>query len=256
MKDYKSSIISTGNEKLDKLLGGGFKRKEVNIVASRPGEGKTVLLFDIANKIADQGNLNVYYMHTDAFDKNVLKRKNILYKAINYFFRNDYNWLIGDLKRYDADVVIIDTLNKGSNPWIEADESQFYHLSKIAKVFNVAIIVSNELDRSMYQRRNREPTVDDLRIQGDYQEFVSNIILIKSKFASIAEDDILEYPLLLDEYRFENKTICVYDNKKKEIGHFQMEINYEDNTNEVISRAEFDELYEKYVDAMKILQDN
>lgn len=254
MKDNKSNIISTGNEKMDKLLGGGFKRKEVNIVASRPGEGKTVLLFDIAKNIANQGNFKVYYMHTDAFDKKILKHKNISYNGDNYFFCNDYNRLIGDLKRWGADVVIIDTLNKGSNPWIEADESQFYHLSKIAKEFNVAIIVSNELDRSMYERRNREPTVDDLRIQGDYQEFVSNIILIKSKFASIA--DILEYPLLLDEYRFENKTICVYDNKKKEIGHFQMEINYEDNTNEVISRAKFDELYEKYEEAMKILQGN
>ena len=217
----KDNVISTEYEELDELLGGGFRRKEVNILASRPGEGNTVLLFDIAKKMANQGKLKVYYLHTDAFDKRILKSDNIAYRNENYFVFGDYPRVFRDkIKYHEPDVVIIDSLCKGCIPWVEPDECMFYHLSKIAKEFNVAIIVSNLLDRSMYQRRSKQPKIDDMRIHGDYREFVSNVIILKSKCTTTDE--------IMNCYSYRNKTICVYDNKKKELGCFNQTFNISD----------------------------
>ena len=46
-KDMEKDIISTGNVELDNLLGCGIRRKEITLIAGRPGAGKTLLLFDI-----------------------------------------------------------------------------------------------------------------------------------------------------------------------------------------------------------------
>ena len=214
----KEEVISSGYKELDELLGGGFKRKEINILASRPGEGKTAFLFDIAKKMANQG-IKVFYLHTDTYDKKVLSGKNIFYTAGNLHYHYDYvEYLTSEIKNNEVDVVIIDSLNQGGDPWIQADECQFYHLLALAKKFNIAVIVSNELDRSMYKRKDKEPRISDLRIHGNYQQFVNNTILIKSQYLSVLNLIRNKIP---DNYDANNKTICVYNNKKKKIGCFK-----------------------------------
>ena len=243
MKDNKSNIISTGNEKMDKLLGGGFKRKEINIVASRPADGKTLFLFDIAKFIANKEGLNVYYIHTDAFDKKVLKCENNLhYEAVNLnVFSDYYSILSNKIKNNNLDVIIIDSLNRGSNPWVEPDESQFYFLSKLAKEHNIAIIVSNELNRNMFRRKTKEQKIDDLRIFGNFREFVNNIILIKSRYADLVS-------ISPTQCEHTKRTVEVYNSNNKKVGQFETKIDF----NGYI----VDDLYMKYEDAMKILQDN
>ena len=80
-----------------------------------------------------------------------------------------------------------------------------------------------------------------MRIFGNFRKFVNNIILIKSRYADLVS-------ISPTECEYTKRTVEVYNSNNKKVGQFETKIDFNDYI--------VDDLYMKYEDAMKILQDN
>ena len=73
--NYKNTI-STGFQKLDEVLGGGFHGGSFNAIASRPSMGKTTFVLQCAAGMAKSTDKKIYVFSLET-SLNVIKRKSI-----------------------------------------------------------------------------------------------------------------------------------------------------------------------------------
>lgn len=77
-KDNEERIFC-GISEVDRVFGGGFVRDSVNIITAPPGQGKSTLILDIANKFALQ-NKTVLYVSSEESETQVKNRANRILK--------------------------------------------------------------------------------------------------------------------------------------------------------------------------------
>ena len=53
--------LSTGSATFDRLLGGGFPSRSVNVIAGEPGTGKTLFALQMLFHLARQGKKTLYF---------------------------------------------------------------------------------------------------------------------------------------------------------------------------------------------------
>ena len=119
MKDVlttEEDIIVTGNEEFNRVMGGGMVSDGVTSLSARPGTGKSTLLLQIANNLAELGKC-VLYNSSEESDKQIKKRANRVLK--NNINENLYittatsvEQLEHEIKSLDCDIIICDSLNK------------------------------------------------------------------------------------------------------------------------------------------------
>lgn len=66
-------IMSTGLEELDELLDGGFEDGQLIVIGGRPGDGKSALGLQLADKAAHNGR-RVIYLNLEMRIKDIMKR--------------------------------------------------------------------------------------------------------------------------------------------------------------------------------------
>ena len=71
------NIVPTGFQSIDQVLNGGFHNKSLNIIAARPGMGKTALALQLAVNMAKNSGKSVYFltleMTTEQLNRRVKK---------------------------------------------------------------------------------------------------------------------------------------------------------------------------------------
>ena len=73
VQDIKRNKISTGWSNLDDLLGGGWDKKTLNIIAGGSNSGKSLWLTNVAVNAANQGK-NVVYFSLEMSESKIMKR--------------------------------------------------------------------------------------------------------------------------------------------------------------------------------------
>ncbi|MBO6159239.1 MAG: DNA repair protein RadA [Firmicutes bacterium] len=68
-----SDRMKTGLDELDRVLGGGFVKDSITIIAAKPGAGKSTLLLQLSQKIAAAGG-KVLYVSGDESDSQIRSR--------------------------------------------------------------------------------------------------------------------------------------------------------------------------------------
>lgn len=107
--------IVTGIKEFDRVMGGGLLRDSISIISAPPGKGKTTLLLEVCNAIAEQG-LNILYASGEESEVQ-LKRTalRILDKINDNFYimgTNQLDDVIEEARKKDIDFIVVDSIHR------------------------------------------------------------------------------------------------------------------------------------------------
>jgi replicative DNA helicase len=204
--------VPTGFEALDRITG-GFKKKELIIIAGRPGMGKTALALQIAKNTAERKN-PVGLFSCEMSDESLARRylSGVSNKSnvelltgncnIELLLKNSEQLLnlgiyIDDssnislvelraktrklLLRYGIKMVVVDYLQlmKGEGQSREQEVSYISRgLKAIAKDLDIPVIALSQINRETESRKEKRPQLSDLRESGAIEQDADMVLLV------------------------------------------------------------------------------
>ena len=211
-KEISLTGIPTGFLKMDRVTG-GFKKKELIIIAGRPGMGKTALALQIAKNTAEL-NYPVGFFSCEMSDdslarrylSNVSGRSNVeLLTAkcniehllassekllqLGIYIDDTSNISLLELRsktrklilRYDIKIIVVDYLQlmKGEGQSREQEVSYISRgLKAIAKDMDIPVIALSQINRESESRKDKRPQLSDLRESGAIEQDADMVLLI------------------------------------------------------------------------------
>lgn len=210
----------TGFSGIDYLLNGGFEQGSLNVIAARPGVGKTAIATHMSSKIVGSG-VPVCFISLE------MARKSIIERFMQAFWSQEVESVrknIGEMVSLPADFIVENpsfSINKVLNAMHanldasvffvdyyqliqvpgsrESQVQQLEYISNKLKQFafenKKVVITLAQLNRQIEQdRRNREPELSDLRGCGALEQDAHVVSFLWDKNqkerSSISEDDI------------------------------------------------------------------
>lgn len=220
--DFRSMVelgqrltIPTGIEGLDKQLGGGFRRRTLNILGARPSIGKSAVALNIAENVSASGT-NVLYVSLEMGKEELVARMIARQAKINSGFLTsaqkygEKNWrivaeAIADMnslpiaiddrdsntvagieaearKLQNLGLVVIDYLGLLDPPdkkmtTLDAVTANSRSLKKLSKRLDVPVLLLCQLNRSSV-KEGRRPTMSDLRDSGAIEQDADVVMLL------------------------------------------------------------------------------
>jgi replicative DNA helicase len=192
--------IPTGFTKMDRVTG-GFKKKELIIIAGRPGMGKSALALQIAKNTAELKN-EVGFFSCEMSDDSLARRylSNVSGKSnvelltahcnidhllqtseqlltLGIYIDDTSNISLVELRskvrklilKYGIKIVVVDYLQlmKGEGQSREQEVSSISRgLKAIAKDMDIPVIALSQLNRESETRKDKRPQLSDLRESG------------------------------------------------------------------------------------------
>ena len=210
------AFCETGFDELDAQLGGGMFRSEVYIIGARPGMGKTTLGINIAEQVASNGRAVLFVSLEMTADQIMAKRialcgleyTRIMTGRLNadeeeqmeqtiakirerpFYLTTRSGLCVAEIQRLarqvrDLQLVIVDYLgliapNEGSQskPKYEQMSEISAGIKALAKGLNVPVLALAQLNRENMQRKDKRPTMSDLRDSGAIEQDAGAIILL------------------------------------------------------------------------------
>lgn len=206
----KYSRLKTGSEFIDKFTD-GLEEGSLNILAARPGNGKTSFIIDLINSIKEKvafyslemneweigrkmisraSNINSQSFFDKSFINsqytNITKYASMALKE-NLFINCETNvtpeMVEKQCLRQDFKLIIVDYLqimklgHKAESKAVEIGKIS-QELKSIAKRLNVPIIALSQLNRAGDSRVDKIPSISDLRWAGEIEENAHKIIFL------------------------------------------------------------------------------
>lgn len=209
----KSGFVPTGYKSLDGMLGGGFVKEGLYILAARPGVGKTTFGLQIAERVAEKGTPVLFVSLEMSLDQLASKRLSVEtglasnkillgdladnYDAVNLaalrlskrplsFNRKPWATVadIGFLARQvkGCGLVVVDYLGlirhetKGS--LYERVTETSNTLKRLARSLGVPVLCLAQLNRENQQRADKKPQLSDLRDSGAIEQDADGVLLL------------------------------------------------------------------------------
>lgn len=231
-------LIPYGVKPLDKHLG-GVPRKEIVILAGRPGHGKTSVACQFVLNILDQGFrvmvvskemdtsrlLHKLIANKSSLTSDVLKMGNLTaeqkleLRRASRALQDQYDGrlLVFDdvydshkietlVARHRPDVVIDDFIQLSSmddnNMRVEINRT-LKHYKQMVKAYNMGIVVLSQLNRDIEKREDPRPKLSDLAESGTIEQLAAQVIFVFYGYAFDHEeypDDIVE--LIIEKNRY------------------------------------------------------
>ncbi len=207
--------IKIGFKGLDEALG-GIEGGDMVIIAARPAIGKSALSLQIINSMAADGNkvgyFNLEMTENQIYERSLATRSGIelnrirratcflneeeekIKKANDELRRQDkviihsggksVNAIRSEIRDKGYDVIVIDYLQllksdtkRGANRYAEVGDIS-RGIKAIAMDFNIPVIALSQLNRVSEDKKNREPTMAELRESGDIEQDASVILIL------------------------------------------------------------------------------
>lgn len=192
--DYKR--ISTNNQEIDRVLGGGIVSGSVVLVGGHPGIGKSTLLLQIALNT----ELKILYVSGEENEEQIKLRANRL-KSVNknLFIYSETSTLeiLKQAKLMNVDFIIIDSIQTLVSPGVESVQGSVTQvresttdLQKFAKQSGVSIFIIGHInkDGAIAGPKILEHIVDTvLQFEGDYKYHFRILRSKKNRFGSTDE---------------------------------------------------------------------
>ena len=177
--------FKTGFKELDELIN-SVNEKELIIIAGRPALGKSTLAINIINNVSKQTKNKILYFNLES-PKEVLRQRII---GSNVEIIDDID-SIEEIKekcekfKDSISLVVIDYFQfiTTSNDYDSIIEMKSYlsrTLKTIALENKIPIIITYQLSRSIEQRDDKRPTLNDLIAEGSIQEDTDKLIYLYS----------------------------------------------------------------------------
>ena len=198
----KSDRIYTGINEFNRVMGSGIVKDSVSILVAKPGIGKSTLLLQVANDIAQSGK-KVIYATGEESESQIKSRADRLFKK-----PSDGLWVLSDtyldnllfaIEQIDPEVIIVDsiqtfmlrdfTARAGSPSQTMECAGELLRIAKSASKPRAVILVGqmNKSDE-MAGLRALEHLVDTvLFMEGENEEELRQIIVSKNRFGSTWE---------------------------------------------------------------------
>ena len=206
--------VSSGFEKLDDLLGGGFVKEGLYILAARPGVGKTTLGLQIADAVAGRGVPTAFFSlemsrvqlsaKRIAVDTGLSSNKILLgdmaeqdYEKVALSsaklgkYRVEFNKKpsatvseIGFLAKQmkGCGFVVVDYLglvrHEGAGNLYERVTATSNELKRLARSLGIPILCLAQLNRENQNRANKTPMLSDLRDSGAIEQDADGVLLL------------------------------------------------------------------------------
>lgn len=215
--DPEHAVVRTRYASLDYKLGGGLVKTGLYVIGARPGMGKTTVALNLATYIAHAGK-RVLFVSLEMDKTQITTKRVAMWTGISFtalyngrISDADAERLgpaldrigqlpldvidegVGDVAdlsaflqlRKDYDVVFVDYLGILSpaeedlqKPRYEQITNISADLKKLAKRLHIPIVVLSQLNRESNSRKNKRPTLTDLRDTGAIEQDADGVILL------------------------------------------------------------------------------
>lgn len=191
--------LKTGIEEFDRLVGSGIAHGSLTLVGGDPGIGKSTLLLQIADKLAQQGLSVLYVCGEESVEQTSLRAKRLHVDHDNLYLLNETNYsaIKAQVDALNPAVLIIDSIQivykpdiasaPGSVSQVRETATEFMH---IAKGRGIATFLIGHVTKSgeLAGPRVLEHLVDTvLYFEGDKQNFYQMVRVVKNRFGPTDE---------------------------------------------------------------------
>lgn len=187
----------------DCVIGGGIVHGSLLVLTGDPGIGKSTLLLQISQKLAEHHN--VIYFSTEESLHQVRTRAERIGTTSNSLLFSDESYLeniIASAKQHAPDIVVIDSIqncylnNSDSTPGsINQLRESTFHLMRFAKDNNIAVIITGHITKEgiIAGPKALEHMVDAVfYLQGDERWQTRVLRSVKNRFGTINEIGFFE----------------------------------------------------------------
>lgn len=194
---------STGLKELDRVLGGGLVKGSLVLVGGDPGIGKSTLLLQICQNLAD--NKKILYVSGEESERQIkLRAERLGVNAENLYLvsETDVATILEYINQTMPDIVIIDSIQtmhceeitsaSGSVPQVRESTNAFMQIAKRNDI-SMFIVGHVTKDGSLAGPRVLEHMVDSvLYFEGDRQTTFRILRAVKNRFGSTNEIGVFE----------------------------------------------------------------
>jgi len=224
-----TQAISTGLPKLDAILGGGFKKGSLYVLAARPGVGKSALAIQMTYETAKRGLRTSYASlemssseccgrllsnasgvrkptskgflqpgHKQKLEKQVQAMQSwpITFKDDNQATMQSISAFIAKQRlEGELGLIVIDYLQLLSSPGHDSRVQEVSHISRSLKAmameYEVPVLALSQLNRAL-ESANRNPMLSDLRESGSIEQDADCVLLMhREKEVDPTKDNII-----------------------------------------------------------------
>ncbi|MFC1887510.1 DNA repair protein RadA [Candidatus Cloacimonadota bacterium] len=199
----KQRIIS-GIKEFDGTLGGGIVPGMVTLIGGEPGVGKSTLLLQISDRLAEQGKKVLYISGEESKEQIKMRSTRLGCKAENLFLycQTDLEEIILTLKEFAPELIVIDSVQSIYLSSIESSPGSVSQLrettailTRIAKTINIPLFLIGHVtkDGAVAGPKIIEHMVDTvLYFEGDMNNQFKILRATKNRFGSTNEIGIFE----------------------------------------------------------------
>ncbi len=193
--------ISTGNEELNRVLGGGIVPGSVVLLGGEPGIGKSTLMLQIALRLP----FNTLYISGEESPKQIrMRAERIGYERTNMklLFETNTQKIFHHLKSYNPDVLVIDSIQTLHTDYIESSPGSISQIREstseiiqYAKSTNTPVFIIGHINKEgqIAGPKVLEHMVDTvLQFEGDRNHLFRILRASKNRFGATSEIGIFE----------------------------------------------------------------
>ncbi|NUN50288.1 MAG: DNA repair protein RadA, partial [Candidatus Brocadiae bacterium] len=196
--------IPTGSREFDRVLGGGFVRGSTVLVGGDPGVGKSTLLLQAADRVAQSGRTVLYLSAEESGPQVRMRGRRLSVDAQKLLVGNGTSLLdfAADIATHAPDLVIVDSIQTVSLPDLPGVPGSLVQvrecaarLTATAKAagFTVVLIGHVTKEGSVAGPRTLEHLVDAvLYVEGDRLQDYRLLRAVKNRFGSTGELGIFQ----------------------------------------------------------------
>lgn len=187
-------VIPTGFQSIDQILNGGFHSKSLNIIAARPGMGKTAFALQLAVNMAKNSGKSVCFltleMTTEQLNRRVkeliqkgekLSESSILFVDSASITPNQIRKKLSSIQDLGAvflDYVQLMEPNNGHVQGIENSCMIIRELKLIADDFGIPVIGLSQLRRTVEDRQDRRPALHDFLAKDAIEQYADTVLFL------------------------------------------------------------------------------
>ena len=184
------NIIPTGFQSLDEALGGGFHNGSLNVVAARPGFGKTTFVIQCAYGMSKNTERQIYIQSLKCSSDQVKKIISDTGKDNRIIIDDTAPLTLSQIRKNLTDIsdlgaVIIDyfqliqpNADTGAQSFVRNNNEIVGELALMAKELNVPVICTSQLSSALEERQDCRPILSDLDRHGAFTQNSDVVIFL------------------------------------------------------------------------------
>lgn len=195
----RATVLSSGIDEFDRVLGGGFVPGAVLLLAGEPGVGKSTLLLSVAAAWAQAGHTSLYLTGEESAAQVRLRAERINAMSDNLYLaaETDLGAALGAIETCDPSLLIVDSVQTFSSADIDGVGGGVSQVKEVAstliaaaKARNMTTVIVGHVtkDGSVAGPRTLEHLVDVvLQFEGDRHTSLRTVRAVKNRYGPADE---------------------------------------------------------------------